>query len=156
MSLLERLGKYLHMSIVETLQIRLQKNIHTCTMPRLKQQKTRRDWLVFTECLNYTEIPMDTCTMKPLSKLLTHSLQLIFKLLRILQRYIKKNWDKLLWVINNSIEVTNTLDKLRHARPLIHFILTSLSQENMESHDSCSYLDLNIKVLNGEFCTDFL
>ena len=25
----------------------------------------------------------------------------------------------------------------------------------MESHDSCSYLDLNIKVLNGEFCTDF-
>ena len=27
--------------------------------------------------------------------------------------------------------------------------------KKVESHDSCSYLDLNIKVLNGEFCTDF-
>ena len=26
--------------------------------------------------------------------------------------------------------------------------------ESTESHDSCSYLDLNIKVLNGNFCTD--
>ena len=27
-------------------------------------------------------------------------------------------------------------------------------KKTTESHDSCSYLDLNIKVLNGKFCTD--
>ena len=27
-------------------------------------------------------------------------------------------------------------------------------KKTTEGHDSCSYLDLNIKVLNGKFCTD--
>ena len=27
-------------------------------------------------------------------------------------------------------------------------------KKTTESHDSCSYLDLNIEVLNGKFCTD--
>ena len=27
-------------------------------------------------------------------------------------------------------------------------------KKSTECHDSCSYLDLNIKVLNGKFCTD--
>ena len=27
-------------------------------------------------------------------------------------------------------------------------------KKTTESHDSCSYLDLNISILNGKFCTD--
>ena len=68
-----------------------------------------------------------SCTTKPLSKLLTHCLQLILKHYKEYCKGIERRTGvNCFWVINNSIEVTNTLDKLRHARALDSFDFSTL------------------------------
>ena len=68
-----------------------------------------------------------SCTTKPLSKLLTHCLRLILKHYREYCKGIEKRTGvNCFWVINNSTEVTNTLDKLRHARALDSFDFSTL------------------------------
>ena len=68
-----------------------------------------------------------SCTTKPLSKLLTHCLQLILKHYKEYCKGIERRTGvNCFWVINNSTEVTNTLDKLRHARALDSFDFSTL------------------------------
>ena len=86
-----------------------------------------------------------SCTTKPLSKLLTHCLQLIppgvqpdsveaqMNELEVRGSHLggvkgieKRTGVNCFWVINNSIEVTNTLDKLRHVRALDSFDFSTL------------------------------
>ena len=68
-----------------------------------------------------------SCTTKPLSKLLTHCLRLILKHYREYCKGIENRTGvNCFWVINNSTEVTNTLDMLRHARALDSFDFSTL------------------------------
>ena len=68
-----------------------------------------------------------SCTTKPLSKLLTHCLWLILKHYREYCKGIENRTGvNCFWVINNSTEVTNTLDMLRHARALDSFDFSTL------------------------------
>ena len=68
-----------------------------------------------------------SCTTKPLSKLLTHCLQLILKHYKGYCKGIERRTGvNCFWVINNSSEVTNNLDKLRHARALDSFDFSTL------------------------------
>ena len=54
-----------------------------------------------------------SCTTKPLSKLLTHCLRLILKHYKEYCKGIERRTGvNCFWVINNSIEVSNNLDKL--------------------------------------------
>ena len=54
-----------------------------------------------------------SCTTKPLSKLLTHCLRLILKHYKEYWKGIERRTGvNCFWVINNSIEVSNNLDKL--------------------------------------------
>ena len=68
-----------------------------------------------------------SCTTKPLSKLLTHCLKLILKHYKEYCKGIERRTGvNCFWVINNSTKVTNTLDKLRHARALDSFDFSTL------------------------------
>ena len=68
-----------------------------------------------------------SCTTKSLSKLLTHCLQLILKQCKEYCKGIERRTGvNCFLVISNSTEVTNTVDKLRHARALDSFDFSTL------------------------------
>ena len=80
-----------------------------------------------------------SCTTKPLSKLLTHCLQLIIKHYNEYCKGIERRTGiNCFWVINNSTEVTNTLEKLRHARALDSFdfstLYTNIPHSQLKTH----------------------